>query len=294
MTSPIEKTLALLDLEKIDKNVFSWQGENFGWHRIYGGQVMAQSLIAAYQTIEKKHFAHSFHSYFLRPGLLEDSILFDVDSIRDGKSFTTRRVRAIQNGEAIFACSISFQKDEKGFEHQIDDTFNDVPKPNDLPSDWDLRKDAIDKMKSQRPKSSFLREQEIEMRSVQHVDYANPEKIDPVKDIWMRPNGEIPKDLEINQALLLYASDRGLLGTAQHPHGINFMSKYFQAASLDHAMWFHTKIDFSNWFLHRIDSPIARNARGFARGSFYDQQGRLIASCAQEGLMRMWDTPKKD
>ena len=107
MTSPIEKTLALLDLEKIDKNVFSWQGENFGWHRIYGGQVMAQSLIAAYQTIEKKHFAHSFHSYFLRPGLLEDSILFDVDSIRDGKSFTTRRVRAIQNGEAIFACSIS-------------------------------------------------------------------------------------------------------------------------------------------------------------------------------------------
>jgi Acyl-CoA thioesterase len=138
----------------------------------------------------------------------------------------------------------------------------------------------------------FLREQEIEMRATQNNDYVQPKKSEPLRDIWMRPNGEIPNDLVINQALLLYASDRGLLGTAQLPHGINFMSKYFQSASLDHAMWFHSKVDFSDWMLYRIDSPISRNARGFSRGSIFDSQGKLVASCVQEGLMRMWDKPK--
>ena len=186
-------------------------------------------------------------------------------------------------------------KDEKGFEHQIDDTFNDVPKPDNLPSDWDLRKDAIDKMKSQRPVISFLREQEIEMRSVQHVDYANPKKIDPVKDIWMRPNGEIPKDLEINQLCYCMPLDRGLLGTFQHPHGINFMSKYFQAASLDHAMWFHAKkLILVIGFYIALTASIARNARGFARGSFYDQQGRLVAKLHTRRFNAHVDTPKKD
>ena len=164
---------------------------------------------------------------------MEESILFDVDRIRNGKSFTTRRVRAIQNGEAIFACSISFQKEEKGFEHQIDIDLNEIPKPEDLPSDWELRNKAIEQLHGKKKDKFFLREQEIEMRATQNFDYVQPKKSEPLRDIWMRPNGEIPSDLVINQALLLYASDRGLLGTAQLPHGINFMSKYFQSASLD-------------------------------------------------------------
>ena len=288
----IKNTLELFNLDRIDRDVFQWRGQNYGWQRIYGGQVMAQCLIAANHTVKEPHQAHSFHSYFLRPGIMEESILFDVDRIRNGKSFTTRRVRAIQNGEAIFACSISFQKEEKGFEHQIDIDLNEIPKPEDLPSDWELRNKAIEQLHGKKIDKFFLREQEIEMRASQNNDYINPKKSKPVRDIWMRPNGEVPKDLIINQSLLLYASDRGLLGTAQLPHGINFMSKYFQSASLDHAMWFHSGVDFSDWMLYRIDSPIAKNARGFSRGSIFNSNGKLVASCVQEGLMRMWDKPK--
>ncbi len=217
---------------------------------------------------------------------MNQKIIFDVDRIRDGRSFTTRRVRAIQNGEAIFNCSISFKVKEKGLTHQL--SMPKVPGPEGLESEWEMR----NKLKSKIEKKYlpiWLREREIDMRQVNPVDLLNPQKSPPFKKTWIKPNGNLPKDQKIHQALMLYVSDMGLLGTAVNPHGLNFMSKNFQGASLDHAMWFHNNINFNNWHLYHIDSPVSGGARGFSRGSIYTKSGRLVASTSQEGLMRVWD-----
>ena len=241
--SVLKKSLELFELEKIDRDIFSWNGKNVGYKRIFGGQVMAQTLIAAYKTIDVEHFAHSYHSYFLRPGDMDKSITFTVDRIRDGKSFTTRSVKAIQEGEVIFNCSISFQKREKGLEHQIE--MPDVPEPESLKSEQEIREEIL-------------------------------------KELNMKKE-------EIQQAFLLYISDMGLLGAANNSVGVNFLTKNLQNASLDHAMWFHRKLDLDGWFLYSIDSPVTRNARGFSRGSIFSRDGKLIASCTQEGLIRLWE-----
>jgi acyl-CoA thioesterase-2 len=266
--------------------LYSWTGQSVGFQRIFGGQIMAQCLIAGYQTLEKGRMVHSFHSYFLRPGDFKQNIIFEVDRIRDGKSFTTRRVNAIQNGEAIFSCSISFQKREKGLSHQI--KMPKIQGPEGLKSDLELRQNY----KSKIPKDylpMWLREREIETRQVEPVDLLKAEKLPPYRSTWMRPTGKLPSDERIHQALLLYVSDMGLLGAAVNPHEVNFMSKKFQSASLDHVMWFHGKVNFNNWILHHMHSPISQNARGFSRGSIYTKSGKLLASTAQEGLMRIWD-----
>ena len=286
MTNALKKTLELFNLTRIDRDLYSWTGESVGFQRIFGGQIMAQCLIAGYQTVTKERMAHSFHSYFLRPGDFKQNIIFEVDRIRDGKSFTTRRVNAIQNGEAIFSCSISFQKREKGLNHQI--KMPDIPGPEKLKSDAELRKN----LKTKIPKKylpMWLREREIETRQVEHVDLLKAEKLPPYRSAWMKPTGKLPTNERIHQALLLYVSDMGLLGAAINPHEVNFMSKNFQSASLDHVMWFHGKVNFNNWVLHQMHSPISSNARGFSRGSIYTKAGKLIASTAQEGLMRVWE-----
>ena len=289
MNKALTNTLKLFELERIDRDIYAWSGSSVGFGRIFGGQVMAQTLMAAYSTVDKKRFAHSFHSYFLRPGDMNQKIIFDVDRIRDGKSFTTRRVRAIQNGEAIFNCSISFKIREKGLSHQTE--MPDIVGPDGLESDSEMRhrvKHKVDK----KFHSIWLREREIEMRQVEPIDYLNPKKAAPIRNTWMKPNGLIPKDQKINQALLLYVSDMGLLGTAVNPHGLNFMSSNFQSASLDHAMWFHNDIAFNDWHLYSMESPISGGARGFSTGSIYTKKGKLIASTAQEGLMRLWKKSK--
>jgi acyl-CoA thioesterase-2 len=195
-------------------------------------------------------------------------------------------VRAIQNGEAIFNCSISFQIPEKGVSHQI--KLDAVPGPDGLKSEWELRYEERKKI-SKKFLPMWLREREIEMRQVDPQDLLNPVKGEPERLTWIKPAGKLPKDIKIHQALLLYVSDMGLLGTAAQPHGLSFMSKKFQSASLDHAMWFHGNINFNDWILYKIDSPVSGNARGFSRGSLYTKRGKLIASTAQEGLMRLWD-----
>ena len=286
MNNALKHTLELFNLTRIDRDLYSWTGKSVGFQRIFGGQIMAQCLIAGYQTVEKARWVHSFHSYFLRPGNFEQNIIFEVDRIRDGKSFTTRRVNAIQNGEAIFSCSISFQKREKGLSHQI--KMPKIAGPENLKSDLELRKDVQKKI----PKDylpMWLREREIETRQVEPMDLLKIEKLPPYRSTWMKPTGKLPKDERIHQALLLYCSDMGLLGAAVNPHEVNFMSKKFQSASLDHVMWFHGKINFNNWILHHMYSPISQNARGFSRGAIYTKAGKLIASTAQEGLMRVWD-----
>jgi len=291
MKSLLEKSLSLFNLDKVDRDIYSWSGKNVGYKRIFGGQVMAQTLIAAYKTIDVKHFAHSFHSYFLRPGQMEKPITFTVDRIRDGKSFSTRTVKAIQDGEAIFNSSISFQKEEKGLEHQI--KMPDVPKPEDLKSEIENRRALLEKLNmDEGDMPMFLKQREIEMRPVEVQDYFNPKKLPPYKNTWIKAEGKLPKDLISQQAFLLYISDMGLLAAANNSVGVNFLTKNFQNASLDHAMWFHRKIDLNDWFLYSIDSPITRNARGFSRGSIFSKTGDLVASCTQEGLIRIWPEKK--
>ena len=291
MKSLLEKSLSLFNLDKVDKDIYIWSGKNVGFKRIFGGQVMAQTLIAAYKTIDVKHFAHSFHSYFLRPGQMEKPITFTVDRIRDGKSFSTRTVKAIQDGEAIFNSSISFQKEEKGLEHQI--KMPDVPKPEDLKSEIENRRALLEKLNMDKgDMPMFLKQREIEMRPVEVQDYFNPKKLPPYKNTWIKAEGKLPKDLISQQAFLLYISDMGLLAAANNSVGVNFLTKNFQNASLDHAMWFHRKIDLNDWFLYSIDSPITRNARGFSRGSIFSRTGDLVASCTQEGLIRLWPEKK--
>lgn len=291
MKSLLEKSLSLFNLDKVDRDIYSWSGKNVGFKRIFGGQVMAQTLIAAYKTIDVKHFAHSFHSYFLRPGQMDKPITFTVDRIRDGKSFSTRTVKAIQDGEAIFNSSISFQKEEKGLEHQI--KMPDVPKPEDLKSEIENRRALLEKLNmDEGDMPMFLKQREIEMRPVEVQDYFNPKKLPPYKNTWIKAEGKLPKDLISQQAFLLYISDMGLLAAANNSVGVNFLTKNFQNASLDHAMWFHRKIDLNDWFLYSIDSPITRNARGFSRGSIFSKTGDLVASCTQEGLIRLWPEKK--
>ena len=286
--SLLEKSLGLFVLDKIDRDIFSWNGKNVGYKRIFGGQVMAQTLIAAYKTIDVEHFAHSFHAYFLRPGDMDKPITFTVDRIRDGKSFTTRTVKAIQDGEAIFNCSISFQKRESGLEHQID--MPQVPEPESLKNELEIREAVLKELNIRKEDiPMFIKEREIEMRPVEEENYLNPKRLPPYKNTWIRIDGKLPKDQTIQQAFLLYISDMGLLAAANNSVGVNFLTKNFQNASLDHAMWFHRKIDLDGWFLYSIDSPITRNARGFSRGSIFSRDGKLIASCSQEGLIRLWD-----
>ena len=284
----LNRPLELFNLEKVDRDIFSWNGKNVGYKRIFGGQVMAQTLIAAYKTVNVEHFAHSFHSYFIRPGNMEKPITFTVDRIRDGKSFTTRSVKAIQDGEVIFNCSISFQKREKGLEHQVD--MPDVPEPETLKSEQELREDILKELKMKKEDMPmFFRQQEIEMRPVEKQNYFKPERMPPYKNTWIKNEGKLPDDQVIQQAFLLYISDMGLLGAANNSVGVNFLTKNLQNASLDHAMWFHRKLDLNGWFLYTIESPITRNARGFSRGSIFSRDGKLIASCTQEGLIRLWE-----
>ena len=274
--SVLKKSLELFELEKIDRDIFCWNGRNVGYKRIFGGQVMAQTLIAAYKTIDVEHFAHSYHSYFLRPGNMDKSITFTVDRIRDGKSFTTRSVKAIQEGEAIFNCSISFQKREKGLEHQIE--MPDVPEPESLKSEQEIREESLKELKMKKEDMPmFIKQREIEMRPVEHQNYFKPERMPPYKNTWIKTDGSLPEDQVIQQAFLLYISDMGLLGAANNSVGVNFLTKNLQNASLDHAMWFHRKLDLDGWFLYSIDSPVTRNARGFSRGSIFSRDGKLIA-----------------
>ena len=281
----LSKLIKLMDLEKLEVNLYRGQSENIGGPRVFGGQVIGQALAAAVRTVEEKRLVHSLHAYFLRPGDMEHPIIYDVERTRDGGSFTTRRVVAIQKGEPIFDMALSFQKKEKGPSHQID--MMDIPGPDECTSELEVRKKMIDKV-PEKFRDFFLRERPIEIRNLPGEGmFETPKKKPPYSHVWMKAVGKLPTDERIHQALLLYVSDMGLLGTAVNPHGMNFMSKKFQGASLDHAMWFHRPFRADEWMLYSTDSPSASNARGFNRGSVYTEDGTLVASAVQEGLMRV-------
>jgi acyl-CoA thioesterase-2 len=275
-----------LQLERLEVNLFrGTTPDEESRERIYGGQVIAQSLLAAYETVEGR-VCHSLHCYFIRPGDPTVPIVFEVDRARDGGSFTTRRVIAVQHGQQIFNLAASFQTEEQGFEHQSD--MPDAPPPEAVEDDIEAQRRAL-KDAPPEARAWVDRPQPIEMRTVGgRFDVARPEPRAPRQQVWFRARDPIGADPYMHQVILAYASDMSLLGTAVRPHGVSWRTPGFQSASLDHAMWFHRPTDFNEWHLYEQVSPSASGGRGFNLGYIYRaSDGALVASCAQEGLMRM-------
>lgn len=280
----VEELVQLLNLETIEVNLFRGESRDVGGRSVFGGQVLAQALMAAYHTLSEKRDCHSLHAYFLRPGEIKIPIVYEVDRIRDGGSFTTRRVVAIQNGEAIFNLSASFQVTERGLEHQIAQA-PDVPPPESLESEYSLRQKLVDRV-PERLRAVFTQRRPIDIRPVDPTDFITPTPRTPRKQVWFRADGPLGDDLATHQALLTYASDFGLLGTGMMAHGLSFADPNVQAASLDHTLWFHHAFRADEWLLYDMESPAAMNARAYNRGQIY-QNGKLVASVCQEGLMRV-------
>lgn len=275
--------ISLLDLEQLEHNLFRGQSIREGWQRVYGGQVLGQALVAAVRTVPEERVAHSLHGYFLLGGDPNAPIVYDVERIRDGGSFTTRRVKAIQHGRAIFTMSVSFHKPEEGYDHQS--PMPDVPPPEDLPTEHEFIQRLVAHLPANM-KTHFERERPIEMRPVDIARYLTREPRTPIQHIWMRANGTLPDPQALHQCVLAYASDFTLLDTSLIAHGKLLFDDDVQLASLDHALWFHRPFRADEWLLYVQDSPSAHGARGFCRGSVFTRDGRLVASVTQEGLTR--------
>jgi acyl-CoA thioesterase-2 len=281
----LDDLLELLDLEPIEQNIYrSGRNQDIGSGRVFGGQALAQALVAARRTVEEERSAHSLHAYFILPGDIEIPIVYFVDRLRDGRSFSTRRVTAIQNGRAIFNMSLSFQVEEDGPDHQMG--MPEVPGPEDLPAELSLIREAADRLPPEL-RDVYTRDRPVEIRPVAPVDLFRPDAREPVKHAWLRATGDMPADALLHQAVLAYASDYGLLGTALLPHAMTIQDPRLQAATLDHAIWFHRPFRADDWLLYTTDSPVAAGARGFTRGSIFTREGVLVASTAQEGLIRV-------
>ncbi|ORE93883.1 acyl-CoA thioesterase II [Aurantimonas sp. 22II-16-19i] len=283
MSDPVEQLLTLLDLEKLEEDLYRGVSPDNGWQRVFGGQVIAQALVAAIRTVPSERACHSLHAYFMRPGDPAIPIVYAVDRIRDGGSFTTRRVVAMQHGLAIFSLSASFQKHEQGFEHQL--TMPDVPRPDELPHGKALE-ETILKNAPPAVQRYWKRPRAIEFRPVGLDHYLSNDKLEPFQHIWVRCRGDVGEDPVLNTVILAYLSDMTLLDTALFAHGLSVFDERVQAASLDHAMWFHQPARVSDWMLYTQDSPSSSGGRGLTRGSLYGLDGTLIASVAQEGLIR--------
>jgi acyl-CoA thioesterase-2 len=284
MPKILDELVTLLALEKIEENLFRGQSQDLGWGTVFGGQVLGQALSAAVQTVPRDREVHSLHAYFLLPGNVTKPIVYEVDRIRDGGSFTTRRIVAIQSGQAIFNMAASFQKTEEGLEHQ--DPMPDAPPPETVPTDQERYAHAAARV-PQKILERFAGEQPFEMRSVDAPDDPiKPSPLPPRRRVWLKTTGRLPDDPALHRYLLAYASDHAFLATALFPHAITFLSGAVQIASLDHVMWFHAPFRVDEWLLHVIDSPAARGSRGFVRGRVFTREGRLVASTAQEGMMR--------
>ncbi|MBZ0222545.1 MAG: acyl-CoA thioesterase II [Dokdonella sp.] len=284
MSSAVEELLDLLRLERLEDNLFRGQSRDIGTRFVFGGQVLGQALSAAQQTVDGARSAHSLHGYFLRAGDIDHPIIFNVERTRDGGSFSVRRVTAIQHGQPILNFSASFQISESGFEHQL--PMPSVPAPADLKPADPLPDEVYERLpiKLQR---WFGNSGPFEFRQVYPRDELNPPKRPPFQHVWFRLIERVPDDPALQRALLTYSSDFHLIGTAMLPHGISFLQGNVQVASLDHAMWFHRPFRVDEWLLYSCDSPTAQGARGLARGMIYSEQGRLVASTAQEGLVRL-------
>ena len=283
----LDDLLDLLDLERIEDRIFRGRNRPLASPRVFGGQVLAQALVAAARTVEAERRCHSLHAYFILPGDVQAPIVYEVETLRDGGSFTTRRVTAIQHGRPIFNASLSFHKDEPGLEHQ-DDLGREVPGPEGLPSERDLVRALGDRV-PEPLRTVLTRDRPLEYRPVDPGNPLAPEARPARADTWIRAADTLPDDPTVHQAFLAYASDWGLLGTALLPHARTVFDGTIQAASLDHTIWFLRPFRADDWLLYAMEAPSTAGARGFTRGQVYDVDGRLVAATAQEGLIRPVD-----
>lgn len=285
----LQDLVSLLDLETLEENLFRGASRDLGGKSVFGGQVIGQALVAASRTVEGRA-PHSLHAYFLRPGDMTRPIVYEVDRVRDGNSFTARRVQAIQHGAAILTMIVSFQKPETGDEHQM--PMPDTPPPESLrPLDalyreWLAARERHGDPVPARVREALLRELAIEFRPVAPWNPLEASSAPPRQSIWFRTAGALPDAALLHRCVLAYASDFNLLSTALRPHGLSYFSGRAAVASIDHALWFHREARVDDWLLYVMDSPSAQGARGLSRGLIYDRSGRLIASVAQENLMR--------
>lgn len=288
MATELENLLATLDLEALEQNLFRGSSPQVGWQRVFGGQVIGQALVAATRTVSDDRSAHSLHGYFIRPGDPSVPIIYDVDRYRDGKSFTTRHVIAIQHGNPIFSMAASFHLKEDGFDHQVN--MPKVPMPEDLPSEKQLLA-QFQNLMPENMRHYFERQRPIELRPTEPERYLNPAHNETggqniCQNVWIRAVQPLPDDPALHQCVLAYASDMTLLDTSLVPHGRNLFDPELMMASLDHALWFHRPFRADEWLLYAQDSPSTSGALGFNRGSIYTREGALVASVTQEGLIR--------
>lgn len=289
MSPAMQELLDILDLERLEHNLYRGRSPKTSWQRVFGGQVVGQALVAAQRTVDAGRHVHSLHSYFMRPGDSSLPIIYEVERLRDGGSFTTRRVTAIQNGEAIFSLEASFQVEEEGLDHQLPIPL-DVPPPDAVLSAHEVIETYGERV-PENIRRYWARERQVEMKPVFIEHYTSRAKLPPVQQVWIRLAGPVPDDRATQSVLLAYVSDLTLLDTSTFAHGRALFDSDIQAASLDHAMWFHRPDKLDGWLLYSQDSPSASAARGFTRGLIYAQDGILVASVAQEGLIRLRRMP---
>jgi acyl-CoA thioesterase-2 len=283
MSDVLHDLLELLKLEKIEENIFRGLSQDMGFGNVFGGQVLGQSLSAASRTVREDRSAHSLHAYFMRPGDPKLPIVYQVDSLRDGHSFSTRRVTAIQKGRPILSMETSFHIEESGFEHQSQ--MPDVPPPEGIESELEMARRVREKI-PESIREQIICDKPIEIRPVNPMNPFAPVKRAPARYAWFRTIASLPDDIALHKYMLAYASDFGLVSTSMYPHGRTFWDPSMQVASLDHAMWFHREFRMDEWLLYAMDSPSAGHARGFSRGNIFTRDGRLVASTVQEGLIR--------
>lgn len=288
MHAVLADLIHLLGLERIEDNIYRGESRDIGSSQVFGGQVLGQALSAAAHTVEDRQ-AHSLHGYFLRRGDMQAPIVYEVDRARDGGSFSVRRVVAIQHGRPILNLAASFQKREEGIEHQA--AMPEVEGPEGL-ADLTEIPDDVQQRIPEKMRRFLTNKRPFEFRPVEPVDFSNPGKRAPQKNVWIKAADALPDDVKLHQNLLAYVSDYELLGTATLPHGLPFVSGMVQMASLDHALWFHRPFRIDEWLLYTMDSPNASGARGLARGQFFTREGLLVASTAQEGLVRLLDSER--
>jgi len=290
VTDELQDLVDVLQLEQLEVNLFRGRSRELHSARVFGGQVLGQALSAAGRTVEDR-LVHSLHAYFLRAGDPEVPIVYNVDRSRDGRSFTNRRVVAIQHGRPILNLAASFQVEEEGLTHQID--MPEVPAPDEL-APMQLDPDKYGPGLPDKVRRLLEHQRPFEFRHVDPVDLLHPRERPPRQCIWFRTAHPVDVPEHMNRCLLAYLSDYNLLPTAVFPHGVSFVDGRLQMASLDHAMWFHHRAAVSEWLLYAIESPSASGGRGFTRASIFRRDGRLVASTAQEGVIRLWETVKEE
>ncbi|NEZ03645.1 acyl-CoA thioesterase II [Wenzhouxiangella sp. XN201] len=289
MNEALSEVIGLLDLERLEDNLFRGESRDIGAPQVFGGQILGQALSAAHCTVEERS-PHSLHAYFLRPGDFNQPVVYQVERSRDGGSYSNRRVVAVQHGRPILNLAASFHAAEAGYDHQVE--MPDVPGPDGLSKSIDIHDSIIDKV-PEKMRRLLAHRPPLEFRPVEAPKFIDPQPRPPRKHVWMRAWEALPDEPELHRNLLTYVSDYELLGTATLPHDLDFSTRPVQMASIDHALWFHRPFRVDEWLLYACDSPTSHGGRGFTRGQFFTQSGELVASTAQEGVIRPWDPAKR-